>query len=249
MSTMTATRQVVWTEMKLVWRDPAGVFLPLALPLLVIFMHGLSADAVSTTSGDEIPAASAVGIPLGFATIVAILALVNVPSFLAAYRKDGVLRRLAVTPARPGMVLIAQVLVNVLLGVVGTALALLVVALSFELVAPRLLGWAIVSALLLMAAMYGVGLVISAVAPSSSAATAIGLIAFLGMLTVGGGTVPLDALPSAVVEVGERLPFGAGSIALQDAWAGRTPDLTDLAILGGTAVVSTFLALRLFRWQ
>lgn len=249
MSTATATRQVIITEMRLVWRDPAGVFLPLALPVLVIFMQGLSADAVSSSGGGVIPAASALGIPLGFATIVAILALVNVPSFLAAYRQDGVLRRLAVTPARPGMVLVAQVLVNVLFGVVGTAFALVVVALSFELVAPELLGWTIASALLLTAAMYGVGLVISAVAPSSSAATAIGLVAFLGMLTVGGGTVPLDALPSGVVEVGSWLPFAAGSNALQDAWAGTVPENTDLGVLGGTAVLATMLALRVFRWQ
>ena len=108
MTTAVAWRRMVATEGKLVWRDPAGVFLPLALPLLIIAMYGLSSgdDPADGTGG--LPAVSAIAIPTGFATIVAILGLVNVPSFLAAYRKDGVLRRLAVTPARPSMVLAAQ---------------------------------------------------------------------------------------------------------------------------------------------
>jgi ABC-2 type transport system permease protein len=250
MSALSATRQIVVTEMKLVWRDPAGVFLPLALPLLIIFMHGLGGDDDDVAGPDgDIPAASAIGIPVGFATIVAILALVNVPSFLAAYRKDGVLRRLAVTPARPAMVLVAQVLVNVLLGLVGTVIALCVVALSFELVGPRLPGWAVVSALLLTAALYGLGLVISALAPSSSAATAIGLVAFLVLLTLGGGTVPVDALPPVLADIGRWLPFGAGSEALQDAWVGQTPAAADLAVLTVTAMASTALAVRIFRWE
>ncbi len=248
MSSAAAITQITLAEAKLVWRDPAGVFLPLGLPLLVIVMNGLSSDP-SSVDGSGISAASALGVPAGFATIMAILTLVNLPSFIAAYRSDGVLRRLAVTPARPTWVLLGQVLVNFALALVGTAIALAAVAIGFELVAPRLLAWTLIAALLMTAAMYGLGLIISSLAPSSSSATAIGLVVFLGMLTIGGGTVPVEVLPGFLAEIGSWLPFGAGTDAMQSAWIGRQPAWADLAVLTGTAVVSTLVASRSFRWQ
>ncbi|WZH51949.1 MAG: ABC transporter permease [Nocardioides alkalitolerans] len=248
MSTATAVRQVVATEAKLVWRDPAGVFLPLALPALIIVMSGLTSEE-GGVDGTGIPAASAIGIPNGFGTIVAILALVNMPSFLASYRSEGVLRRLAVTPARPSWVLLGQVTVNAVLGIVGTILSLVVVATVFELVAPRLLLWTVLAALLTTAAMYGIGLVLAALVPSSSSATAVGLVVFLGMLTLGGGTVPPDVLPDVLTEIGRVLPFGAGTQAMQSAWLGDVPEARDLLTLAATAVVPTLVATRVFRWK
>jgi ABC-2 type transport system permease protein len=249
MTTAVAWRRMVAVEGKLVWRDPAGVFLPLALPLLIIAMYGLSSGNDPTEGTRGMSAVSAIGIPTGLVIIVAILGLVNVPSFLAAYRKDGVLRRLAVTPASPAMVLAAQVIVNLVLAAIGVALAVVVVALAFGLNAPRLLGWAVLSVLLTIAALYGTGLLISALAPSSSAATAIGLVVFLLTLSVGGGMLPVENLPDALATVGRFLPFGAGVQALRDSWVGIAPDAGDLAVLAGTAVVTATLAVRFFRWQ
>jgi len=244
-----AWRRMIVTEGKLVRRDPAGVFLPLALPLLMIAMYGLSSGDGPAEGSAGIPAVSAIGIPTGLVTIVAILGLVNVPSFLAAYRRDGVLRRLAVTPASPTMVLAAQVVVNVALAALGVLLAVLVVALTFGLTPPRLLGWALLSTLLAVAAFYGLGLVISAVAPSSSAATAIGLVALLLTLSIGGGMLPVENLPDPLATAGRLLPFGAAVQALRDSWVGTVPAAGDLTVLAVTAVVAAVLSVRLFRWQ
>ncbi|MGF1646460.1 MAG: ABC transporter permease [Kineosporiaceae bacterium] len=249
MKAMVTWRRMIVTEGKLVWRDPAGVFLPLALPLLIIVTYGVSSGGDAIEAGSGLSVVSAIGLPTGFVTIVAILGLVNVPSFLAAYRKEGVLRRLAVTPARPSMVLASQIIVNIVLAAIGVVLAVVVVALSFELDAPREVGWTIVAAVLTVAAMYGVGLLIAALAPSSSAATALGLIVFLGTLSIGGGMIPVESLPGWLAETGGYLPFGAGVQALRDSWRGNAPDVADLAVLGATAAVASVLAVRFFRWQ
>lgn len=46
-------------------------------------------------------------LPLVLIMVIATIGVVNMPSFLAYYRRAGILRRLAVTPASPVMVLVA----------------------------------------------------------------------------------------------------------------------------------------------
>lgn len=245
-----AWNRMIITEGLLVWRDPAGVFLPMALPVLVILMHGLSTgDGSALDIADGLTAVEYHAMPSGLVLVLTILGFVNLPSFVAAYRKAGVLRRLAVTPAHPSMILAAQVIVNAVLGVIGILVGLIFARVFFDLQAPRDIPLTVGASLLIGAAMYGIGLVIAAVVPSSSSATAFGLVLFLILGTIGGGTIPSETLPETVATIGSYTPFGAGITLLQDGWVGRAPDLMSLAVLGGTTVVSVLLSLRLFRWK
>lgn len=250
MSGTRAWRAMIATEGKLVWRDPAGVFLPMGLPLLMIAMHAFQPegrDVIPGTGG--LTAIDVIAMPTGLVLILAILGLVNVPSFLATYRQQGVLRRLSVTPAHPSMVLAAQVIVNLILGVIGITIGFVVAASTFGVGVPNALIWAVVCAVLAAASLYGVGLVIAAIAPSSNSGMAIGLVVFLLTMAVGGGMLPAENLPPALVTVGDYTPFGAAVQSLRAAWLGDPPATLHLTVMAVTAVVSGLLATRLFRWQ
>lgn len=180
--------------------------------------------------------------------VVALVGVVNMPSFLAAYRKYGVLKRLAVTPARPVTILLAQVVVSLVQVLIGVALMMAVGMASFGVSLPGSLGWALPAGVLLVAAMYAVGLLIAATAPTVNAGLAMGLGAFFLMLALGGGFGPSENLPDVLRQAGELLPYGAGNSALSAAWTGAAPAVRDLGVLGAWAVVGGGLAGRFFRW-
>src|SRR5690606_15538093 len=118
--------------------------------------------------------------------VIAMIGVVNMPSFLAVYRTSGVLRRLSVTPVHPAMVLVAQVITSVVQTAIGVALALTVGRLAFGLHAPRNLWAAIGVFVLAAAAMYALGMLVAAIAPTANASVAIGLATFFAMGAVGG---------------------------------------------------------------
>lgn len=241
--------RMLGTEARLVWRDPTGVVLPLALPFLLIIIHSLSSnrDIIPGTNG--LTSIEIYALPAGLSMFLAILGLVNVPAVLASYRSSGVLRRMAVTPAHPGMILTAQVVVNAVLGTIGMAIALAFGRLAFDMQWPRDLILTLLAVVLLGTALYAVGMVIAAVAPSGGAAMAIGLILFLGMGMLGGGMLPLDALPSVLADVGRWTPIAAGIELMQAGWIGGSYNIVDIALLGGTIAAACFLSVKLFRWQ
>jgi len=234
-------------EAKMVARDTAGLIVPLGVPLIVLLTSAGAAG--SQELGNGFTALDLFVLPLVIVMVISTIGIVNMPSFLAYYRRSGILRRLAVTPASPAMVLIAQAVVSILQTLMGTALALAVAFLAFGAHPPRHLGVTVAVVGLTMAAMYSVGMVVAAVAPTPNSAVAIGLAAFLGLAALGGLFGGRQSLPEPLAALGARLPFGAAVDAISAAWAGSAVDAASLVSLGVTVVVGAGVAAALFRWE
>lgn len=244
-----AWARLVLVEWKVVWRDPGGVIVPIGLPLIILVMNGLGADDTPIPELGGLTPFDAFVVPLTLAMILGLVGMVNMPAFLATYRKEGVLRRLATTPAHPAMLLTAQVIVSLAHTLVGVAVALVVARSAFDLSVPAHPGVAVAVFVLACAATYAVGMLITAIAPTPNSAIAIGLAAFLATMALGGGFGDPANLPAWLETIGAHLPYGAGADALSTAWMGETPDASRLAALGVTAAGASVAAAALFRWE
>jgi len=240
---------LVAAEARMVVRDTAGLVMPFGMPVLILVMYGISeaTEIVLPGSGGR-TAFDVFVVPVVLAIVVGIVGVVNMPSFLATYRRTGVLKRLSVTPASPAMVLVAQVVVSAVQTALGVAIALVVATAAFGASAPASPEVALGVLALAAAAMYAVGMLVAAVAPSPNAALALGLVAFFAFGATGGMFGDVSNLPEPVARVGEMMPFGAAVQALGDAWAGQPVAAAHLAALGTAVVVCSLLAARLFRW-
>lgn len=234
-------------EAKMVVRDTAGLVVPLGLPLLILVMSAQS--AASQPIGGGLTALEAYVLPLVFTVVIATIGIVNMPSFLAYYRRSGILRRLAVTPASPIMVLVAQAVVSLVQALAGIALAFAIAVLAFGAVPPVDLGGALLAVALGIAAMYGVGMIVAALAPTPNSAVAIGLVAFFALGALGGLFGGMAALPEPLATVGEVLPFGATVQALSAAWVGVPIEPAQLLGLGAAALVGGAVGAVCFRWE
>ncbi|MDZ7932443.1 MAG: ABC transporter permease [Rhodococcus sp. (in: high G+C Gram-positive bacteria)] len=243
-----ATGALVGAEMRMVTRDTAGLIVPIALPVLVLVMNGSGTSAEIVGPG-AITAFDRFVLPLALTMIIAVIGIVNMPSFLALYRKSGVLKRLSTTPIRPAQVLAAQVITSAVQATLGIGIALSTGALLFGITPPH--NPILVAAIVVLgaAAMYSLGIVVAAVAPTANSAVAIGLTLFLVLGATGGLFGPVADLPEPVAAVGEVLPFGATVTALGSAWAGTPVDIGGPIGLVVAVIAGTACAIRLFRWS
>ena len=243
-----ATRALVGAELRVVTRDTAGLIVPIALPVLVLVMNGVGTSAEIVGPG-EMTAFDRFVLPLALTMIVAVIGIVNMPSFLALYRKSGVLKRLSTTPIEPTQVLAAQVITSAVQAMLGIGIALSAAAVLFGITPPH--NPILVAAILMLggAAMYSLGIVVAALAPTANSAVAIGLTVFLLLGATGGLFGPVTDLPDPVMAVGEVLPFGATVTALGSAWAGTAVDAAGPIGLVATVILGIACAVRLFRWS
>lgn len=238
---------LIGCEAKMVVRDYAGLIVPLGLPLLILLTSALAAGSQVVENG--LTALDLFVLPLVLVMVVSLIGIVNMPSFLAYYRRTGILRRLAVTPASPAMVLVAQAVVSVVQAVIGISAALVLAFLGFGANAPRDIGTALAVLVLAVAAMYAVGMMVAAIAPTPNSAVAIGLVVFFALGALGGMFGGVQALPEPLAEIGRWLPFGAAIDGIASAWAGAAVELSTWLSLGATVVVGAVVASALFRWE
>ncbi|MEV1292473.1 ABC transporter permease [Pseudonocardia sp. NPDC049635] len=239
---------LVGAEARMVARDTAGLIVPFALPLLILTMVGLTMPDVGPEALDGRTPLEVAGIPIAAATVLGLIGVVNVPSFLAAYRRTGVLRRLGVTPAGAVPVLVAQTVVGLAQALAGIGLALGVAVLGFGAGMPTSPWVAAGGLLLATAAFFALGALVAALAPTTNSVLAIGLVIFLGTGAVGGMFGDPSALPGPLAEIGKVLPFGATVQVLGAAWRGVPPELGSVLGLAVTALVAAAGAARWFRW-
>ena len=244
---MSSTMKLVQTEARLFARDPMSFVVGLTLPALILV--GLGAVPTLREPSADLGGISFIDYfaPSLLVMSVGVIGLTNLPAVMATYRERGVLRRMRTTPVHPGKLLFAQLVVN--LGAILLATALLIVCgrVLYGVPLPQHpLGFAI-AFVLGMAAVFSLGMLIAAVAPTARAATGVATVLFMLTMFFGGVYLPRFLLPDAVATIGEYVPPGVQ--ALLDAWSGTAPSAVQLLIMAATAVVAGAISARLFKWE
>ncbi|MBP2320188.1 ABC-2 type transport system permease protein [Kibdelosporangium banguiense] len=235
---------LTFTELKLFLRDPASTIATVALPVAIVVVFGV----IAQPAGDADPIMTyfpTMALALGLAQ----LALNLTPTTLAGYREKGILRRMSTTPVHPAKMLTAQLAISVGLAVVAAVLVTLVGHLGFQFELPQHVPGFLAAFGLGCAALFSMGLLVAAVAPSARVATGVGVGLFFVSLVFGGVFMPAETLPPFLVRIGDFTPLGATMQSLRDSWGGTMPEPLHLAVLGGYTIVAGLAAAKLFRWE
>jgi ABC-2 type transport system permease protein len=242
-------RQLVLTEAKLFVREWIGPIWGIGLPLILLVVFG-SIGAVHK------PDASLGGRPLMYLYVpvvilmgAALICLIAASGTLSAYRERGVLRRFGTTPAGATRLLAAQLIVNVAMVLIMATVIVVVARLNYSVPLPTQFGGFILTLLLAVMALIGIGLCIASVAKTSRIAQGLGALCFYPMMFFSGLWLPIPQMSPVLQHISHATPLGAAVTAMADTLGGTFPPLLYLGILAGWAIAAGLLARRLFRWQ
>lgn len=236
-------------ELRLYLREPLVVFFSLLFPtVLVVILGSIPAFREPTP---DLGGGRVIDVYVGIAValVLAMLGLQVVPAVLATYRERGILRRLATTPVRPGVLLAAQLVMNVAVAVVSAALVLAVGRLAFAVPLPGQFAGFVTAFLLSAAGVFAIGLFIAALAPTGKAGNSIGTLLFFPSMFFAGLWTPREVMPRLIQRIGDFTPLGAGERALHDAAQGTWPNGLSVTVLVAYLLVFGLAAARLFRWE
>ena len=239
--------KLIVVELKLFLREPLAAFFTLVFPLVLLIVNSTTNDSTPEPRlGGQRPID--VAGPMLAAIIVALLGLTTLPPFLASYRERGILRRMAATPVSPSRVLAAQLVVHLIVAFFSLAAVLVVGMAFFDMSGPR--GPMVFAVTLLVGsvAVFALGFVLAAVAPTVRAASAIGLGIFFPMLYASGTMIPRELLPESLRRVGDWTPLAPVVQSLRSTWTSGDFDVARVLVLLGIAVVAGGVAARLLRW-
>lgn len=220
-----------------------GVPIALVIGFGLIPGFGKAQKTLSDQPGTEYIAA------LGVAIVLVSIGLQGIPMVVAQYRERGILRRLGVTPVRPLTLLIAKLAVYAAGAAISAMFIIAVSRLAYHVPVPVAAGGFVASFVLGMTALFSLGMLVSAVAPTARSATGIAMALFFPNMFLAGIYFPTENMSPGMRQIGNFTPLGSAFHAIRDSWQGIEPRLEYLGIMAGWTLVATILAARFFRWD
>ena len=246
---MNGFSRLAYVETKLFLRETGAAIAVFGLPVALVIGFGLipgfgdPQKSLSGQIGTEYIAS------IGVAIVLATLGLNGVPMVIGQYRQRGVLRRLAVTPVRPLTLLTADLMVWAASAILSVALVVGVARLAYHVPAPVAAGWFVLSVLLGIAALFALGLLVAAAAPTARSAAGLGWLLFFPNMFLAGVYFPSEEMSPVMRQIGTFTPLGSALHAVRDSWMGLAPRPEYLGIMAAYAVIAAALAARFFRWE
>ena len=246
---MNGFSRLAYVETKLFLRETGAAIAVFGLPVALVIGFGLipgfgdPQKSLSGQIGTEYIAS------IGVAIVLATLGLNGVPMVIGQYRQRGVLRRLAVTPVRPLTLLMADLMVWAASAIGSVALVVGVARLAYHVPAPVAAGWFVLSVFLGIAALFALGLLVAAAAPTARSAAGLGWLLFFPNMFLAGVYFPTEEMSPAMRQIGTFTPLGAALHAVRDSWLGLAPRPEYLGIMAAYAVIAAAVAARFFRWE
>jgi len=247
---MKSLLKMTWLETKLFLREPLGAFFTLAFPLMMLFLFGsIYGNKPSAMFGGY--GTIDISVPAYTAMIIATSGLLSVTITMAAYRENGVLRRLRTTPVSPLVVLSAQVIVIFAMTSLGMLLLIfagkLVYHMRFEGNALSVLGGFVLSSL----SFFSLGFILASLLRTARTAQIVGMVLLYPMLFLSGAGIPRELLPQAIQKVAAFLPLTYVVNLLRGLWIGEawSKHWLDVGVLAGMLLLGIIVSSKTFRWE
>jgi ABC-2 type transport system permease protein len=247
---MKSLLKMTWMEVKLFLREPVGAFFTLAFPLMMLFLFGSIYGNEPTQMFGGYGTID-ISVPAYTAMIIATSGLMSITITMAAYRENGILRRLRTTPVSPLVVLAAQVIVVFTMTSLGMVLLIvagkLVYHMRFDGNAWSVLGGFVLSSL----SFFGLGFILASVLRTARTAQIVGMVLLYPMLFLSGAGFPRELLPETIKKVSTFLPLTYVVNLLRGLWIGEawSQHITEVIVLVVMLVVGVLISAKMFRWE
>lgn len=241
---------MIKTESKLTLRCIDSIFFGVLFPVAFALILGLIFGDKPAFKG-----ADYTYMQQSFGAIISIgicaTGLMGVPLSVANYRHMKILKRYKVTPISPGILLFTQVMVQFLISLVSLIGVYIIVKLLFGYQMRGNFGAFILSYLLVMISIYGIGMMIASVAPNIKIVNLLCTLAYFPMLFLSGATVPYEIMPKAMQKCADVLPLTQGIKMLKASSLGLELDnmLVSVCIMAALAVISIIISIKCFKWE
>lgn len=241
--------ELLKVEGKLDLREPIGPGMGIIFPiaLLVLFW------AIGTLQPGAVGSSGLTVLELYIPTIIVIgfisTAINSLPRSLVRDRDIGWLRRVSTTPVHPSRLLAAQLILNLTYSLVATLVVIFggeaIFGASLDVNVP----FFVLSLILSLAVIFSLGLVITAIAPSQSAAAGMTGLLFFGLLFLSGLWLQPTLVGGALQTIMYYSPSGAAVLALLDSVSNVAPPYTAIVTMVVYTIIFALIAIRYFRWE
>ncbi len=248
---MKAYKTLLKTELKLSLRGMDMPIFALIMPIIILIILGVIYGGKPAFDGANYTFMQQ---SFGALTTIAICAggVMGLPLVISDYRSKKILKRFKVTPISPVTILLAEVTMYFIYALVSliTLLAIASVFFGFRMAGNFLyfiFGW-----LLVMVAMFSIGIMVGGIAKNTKIAGVIASALYFPMLVFSGATLPYEVMPSIMRSVVDVLPLTQGVKILKSAALGLPMDnnmLLPLAVMVVVALVCSAIALKFFKWE
>jgi ABC-2 type transport system permease protein len=171
---------------------------------------------------------------------------------LVGWRKQGILRRFAATPLRPGVLVATQILSRLIISLAQAAVLVAVAILVFHV---QVVGsWVLLGLTVTLGAltMLALGFAIGSFATTQDAAQAVVFLIAFPMMFLGGSYFPTDNAPAFLTPLIKAMPLSYLNDALRQIvnnGATLTAIQNDALVLGAWIVAALLVSVRAFRWS
>jgi len=235
-------------QAKLSLREPYALGLGIGLPAVLLIVFGLISKNVPGNVGGS--GLTVIDLYVPTLIVISVIAIaISLPNTLVRDREMGWLRRISTTPVHPSRLLAVQLIIDFVLAAI--AIVILIVGGSAVFGAPLSVGipFFILSLVLAIAEIFSLGLIVVALAPTQTVASAAGGVLFFGLLFLSGLWVQPVQVGEPLREIMWYSPSGAAVRAILYSTFHATPPAQTLLALAGYTLVFAFIAVRYFRWE
>ena len=235
-------------QAKLSLREPYPVILGIGFPAVLVVLFGV----ISKHTAGNVGGSGLTVIDLYIPTIMVISFIaiaISLPSTFVRDREIGWLRRISTTPVHPSRLLAAQLIFNLVLA--AAAIVIIIAGGTAIFGAPLTVDipFFVLSLALAIAEIFSLGLVVVALVPTQTVASAAGGVLFFALLFLSGLWVQPVQVSGPLQEIMWYSPSGAAVRAILYSVFNTTPPVTTLLALIGYTIAFAFTAVRYIRWE
>lgn len=247
---MRAFCELIFSETKLMIRDMNNLIFGVGFSaVFAIIMGMIMGDKPAFEGADYSFMEQSFGAVISIG--IGATGLMGLPLALADYRHKKILKRFLVTPVSPGLLLLVQVIVNLLVSLLCLVLVFLVYAVFFDYNMRGSFAYFIPAYLLVLLSIYSIGMMIASVSPNIKTANILCSIFYFPMFFFSGATLPYEIMPAVLQRASDILPLTQGIKLLKSTSLGLPLDDMALPVLlmAALTVLCVILSIRFFRWE